>query len=168
MNFFHLAKLMLPLLLMLWFIPACEKKEVKDYGLAVFQVDSKSGSRDYFITWKGERMKGPDNEHVPHSAFGVGLDAKQEFDGNMKIVNGSKDSIKLAIYLVGGHKQVEMNSASYGDMEEGSSLGTLINLYNEGKKEELLERWKQRREKSKYLAIELEPGEEYPVPWRIK
>ncbi|PIE83760.1 MAG: hypothetical protein CSA07_05585 [Bacteroidia bacterium] len=100
--------------------------------------------------------------------MGMALDVKQRYDGRVKIVNTSSRSIKLAVRLSGGHRRTEINDRSYEDLGLENSFDAFFDLYKEGKKEELLELWKRRREKSKYLAIELEPGEEYPVPWRIK
>ncbi|PIE83758.1 MAG: hypothetical protein CSA07_05575 [Bacteroidia bacterium] len=86
----------------------------------------------------------------------------------VKITNTTSRSIKLAIQISGGYRKTEIDEASYEALGVEYDFMSLQMLHSEGKHDELLKEWEQRREKSKYLAIELEPGEEYPVPWRIK
>ncbi len=166
-----LLSLLLPL-----FLPSCwpdRSDEPVGYYYEVFQVDSESDTADFSLTategYKIAILRAEMADPYPWEDKGIERPRKEQKVGSMaKITNTSSRSIKLAIQISGGYRKTEIDGASYEALGVEYGFTPLKKLHKAGKKDELLERWKRRREKSKYLAIELEPGEEYPVPWRIK
>ncbi len=158
-------------LFMLGLLASCRDVEgPKHYLLLVFQASIPEEKCDFYfaLSKKGKIVEYHSKSDFPRLSITLDLYPKEKFDGRVTIVNPTMRRIKLFVSVEGGHEEVEINCASYRALGVDHCSVNLTELFAMGKHDELLKEWEHRREKSKYLAIELEPGEEYPVPWRIK